>query len=142
MVELLSRMLHKWETDAKFNGIKIGRLAPSITYLSFADDVIIFCRVNVEEIRNIQRCLHLHCKWTGQSFNKDKLGCFFSSNVPWKTKASIKRYMGMKEMDKKGKHLGMPMVVEKNKSTIFEDLRKKIESKFQGWKANLLSQTG
>nr|XP_048330728.1 uncharacterized protein LOC107407973 [Ziziphus jujuba var. spinosa] len=33
MAELLSRMLFKWESDKKFNGVKLGRLSPSISHI-------------------------------------------------------------------------------------------------------------
>lgn len=48
----------------------------------------------------------------------------------------------MKELDKKAKHFGLLLFVERNKSVAFEDLRRKVEMRFQGWKAKLLSQTG
>lgn len=134
-------MLHSWENDKKFHGVKIGRSAPSISHLMFADDVINFCKANLEEVRNVQNCLLLYYKWSGQAFNKEKSGFFFSQNVSGKVKALIKIYLGMKELDKKSKHLGMPLIVERNKSLAFENLRRTMENKFQGWKANLLSQT-
>lgn len=47
------------------------------------------------------------------------LAAFFSHNVPARTKALIKRCLGMKEFDKRTKHLGLSMVVERNKSLVF-----------------------
>lgn len=142
MAELLSRMLHKWESDNKFHGVKLGRLSPLINHLMFADDIIIFFRANVDEVRNIQRCLHLYCKWTSQAFNREKSRCFFSRNVTGIIKANIKSWLGMKDLDKSTKHLGLPFVVGKNKSSTFDKLIMKIQSKFQTWIARLLSQTG
>lgn len=109
MTELMSRMLFKWENEKRFNGVKLGPNSPSISHLLFTDDLIIFCRANVEEeVRSIKRCLQLYCKWTGQEFNCEKLECFFSRNVGSKVKVEIKRCLGMKEADKKAKHLGLP----------------------------------
>lgn len=54
----------------------------------------------------------------------------------------IKSYLGMKELDKKAKHLGISLLMKKNKLSAFEDLRQKVEARFQGWKAKLLSQVG
>lgn len=45
-LELLSRMLLKLEADGDIQGIKLNRLAPSITHLLFADDILIFCEAS------------------------------------------------------------------------------------------------
>nr|XP_048324655.1 uncharacterized protein LOC125421001 [Ziziphus jujuba var. spinosa] len=123
MMELLSRMLFKWERKKKFHGVKLGRMAPSISHSLFTDDLIIFCRANLEEVRNIKRCLQLYCKWSGQDFNKEKSGCFFSFNVELKIKAAIKICLGMKEVDKRAKHMGLPLTVGRSKTVAFEELK-------------------
>lgn len=75
--KLLSRMLLNLERDEKLHGIKIGRTSPSISYLFFADDILIFCKANTEEITQLKECLHQYCTWTGQRINASKSGCFF-----------------------------------------------------------------
>lgn len=140
--KLLSRLLHKWEREGKFNGVKLGRSSLSISHLLFADDVLIFCRANTREIRNVLKCLGLYCRWSGQAINFDKSGCFFSRNVMGQTKAQIKSYFQMKEVDKKMKYFGTPLFMARNKMSASEDLRKKIETIIEGWKAKLLLQAG
>ncbi|XP_048334835.1 uncharacterized protein LOC125423741 [Ziziphus jujuba] len=142
MAELLCRMLHKWESDNKFHGVKFGRFSPPISHLMFADDFILFFLANSEEVKNVQHCLQLYGKWTGQAFNMDKYGVLFSHNVTGSTKSNIKSYLGTKELNKKTKHLGLPLFIEKNKNTSLEELRKQIKFPFQGWKAKILSKTG
>lgn len=70
MLELLSKMITSWEGDRKFNGVKLERTAPSISHLLFADDVLIFCRANEKEVRNVLKCLYY--KWTSQVINFEK----------------------------------------------------------------------
>lgn len=48
----------------------------------------------------------------------------------------------MKELDKKARYLGNPLFVGRNKLAAFEDLRRKVEARIQGWKAKLLPQSG
>lgn len=74
-------MLFKWESDKKFNGVKLGQLSPSVSNFLFTDGILIFCRANVEEDKNIHKYLQLYCKWTSHAFNRKKSGCFFSRNV-------------------------------------------------------------
>ncbi|XP_060671343.1 uncharacterized protein LOC132803112 [Ziziphus jujuba] len=129
LMELLSKMLLKWERDGKINGVKLGRQASSIIHLLFADDLLIFCRANMDEVKNVYQCLQLFYKWIGQAFNKEKSGCFFFKNVTPRSRLDIKWCLGMKELDNKSKHLGLPLFIERNKSTVFEDLRRKVEDK-------------
>nr|XP_048330709.1 uncharacterized protein LOC125422659 [Ziziphus jujuba var. spinosa] len=81
-------------------------------------------------------------RWTRQAINVDKSGCFFSRNVLERPKALIKSILGIRELSKKTKYLGIPLFMDRNKVVAFEDLKNKVESKIQGWKAKLLSQTG
>lgn len=78
ITEPLSKMFHKGERENFFNGVKLRRTSPAIFHLFFADEVLIFCRVNAREVNNILRCLKSYCKWTGQAFNLEKSGCWFS----------------------------------------------------------------
>lgn len=64
-----------------FHGVKLGHRSPSISHLLFAYDLLLFCRANEEEVKQVLKCLKLFYKWMGQKFNKDKSGCFFSYNV-------------------------------------------------------------
>lgn len=121
--------------------MKLGHVFPSISHLLFADNILIFYRANLEEVRHVQRCIQLYCKWTGQPFNRKKSGCFFSWNVLAKSKVSVKKCLGMRELNKKTKRLGLPLFVGKNKMGTFKELRRKVEAKFSGWKAKFLSQS-
>lgn len=62
--ELLSHMLYKWEQEGKIHGVKLGRTAPAISHLMFTDDLLLFYRADLEEVRNIRKCLKLYCRWT------------------------------------------------------------------------------
>lgn len=105
-LELLSKMISKMENDGKIQGIKIGRLAPTISHIFFADDILIFCNANVNQVEKIINCLETFCSWTGQSFNPAKSRYFFSSNIQGSLKAAIKSSFNMNELDQNTKYLG------------------------------------
>ncbi|XP_060669154.1 uncharacterized protein LOC132800155 [Ziziphus jujuba] len=140
--EILSRMLHKLEFGGKIHGVSLGRTGPSFSHLFFADEILIFCRANREEVREVARCLQNFCDWTRQTVNKAKSGCFFSRNVQGSVKANIKEVLNIKELPKESKYLGNPLFLGKNKSRDFEELKNRVEAKLQDWKAKLLSQAG
>nr|XP_015876458.1 uncharacterized protein LOC107413102 [Ziziphus jujuba var. spinosa] len=140
--ELLSRLLYNLELDGKIHGIKLGKTSPPISHVFFADDILIFCKANKTEVQQVTNCMKRYCNWTGQLANLAKSGCFFSKNVPSTLKAKLKRILNVKELPKDTKYLGNPLFTGSNKSKDFEELKKRVEIRLQGWKANLLSQAG
>lgn len=132
-------MLRKLEADGKIHGIKLGRSSPAISHLLFADDLLLFCRAKLDEVKEVSNCLDQFCRWSGQRINFMKSGSFFSSNTSNRTKAEIKKFCGLGELPKDSKYLGNPFFMRKNLSKDFEELKRKMEVKFEGWKAKLLS---
>lgn len=141
-LEILSRMITKLEDDGKIQGIKVARLAPSITYLFFADDILILCKASPIQAAKVISCLENFCDWTGQNFNPAKFGCFFSSNIRGSLKVAIKNSLNMRELGKDTKYLGNIMFPSRIWKKDFESMIGKMTERFEGWKATLLSQTG
>lgn len=63
---LLSRILARAETQGRINGVKISRTSSRITHLMYADDLLIYCKTDKNEVIAVKECLDLYCKWTGQ----------------------------------------------------------------------------
>lgn len=140
--ELLSRMLLKLESEGKIQGVRFGRTEPALSHLFFADDIMVFCRANAENVEEISKCLDQYCKWTGQKINNEKSGVFFSKNTRGATKAMVKHVFNLKELPNDTKYLGNPLFLGGSKLNSFEDLRTRVESKIMGWKSKLLSRAG
>jgi hypothetical protein len=56
-VDVLSNLLIKAQNENKIKGIKIAQGAPEITHLLFADDSLMFCRANIEEVNYINNII-------------------------------------------------------------------------------------
>lgn len=95
LADLLSRILSQAEQDDKISGIKTARTGPRVSHLMYADDLVIYCKADMEETREIKNCLDLYCEWTGQRINWDKSDIHFNSNVPRATRLGICRRLGM-----------------------------------------------
>lgn len=50
--------------------------------------------------------------------------------------------LGLKEVDKQEKYLGLPAIIGRSKKAIFSGLKDRIWKKVQGWKENFLSRVG
>lgn len=50
-------LLQRLENEGKIHGVKVTRESPSISHLMYSDDLVIFCRANMEEAEEISKCL-------------------------------------------------------------------------------------
>lgn len=131
-LEFLSRMITKMDMEGEIERIKIGRSAPAISHIFFADDILIFCKASVEQTGKIIKCLENFCSWTGQSFNTAKSGCFFFGNIQMSLKATIKSILNMKELDKDTNYLGNKLFPSSRSKKDYESIRMKIINRLEG----------
>lgn len=120
------------EMEGEIQGIKIGRTGQAITHLFFADDILIFCKAEVQQTNKIINCLEKFCSWTGQSFSPTKSGCFFSKNIRGSLKASIKESLNMRELDWDSKYLGNNLFPRARRMEEFEHIKRKICNRLEG----------
>lgn len=73
-------MFLKLEIDGSIQSVKSGHSGPAVTHLLFANDILICCRANRENIIAVAKCLAKNCKWTGQLINLEKSGCFLQEH--------------------------------------------------------------
>lgn len=56
-VEVLSWLLLRAEENGRIHEIQIGRNVPSLSHLMFADDMIVFCHANSDEVNHVMACI-------------------------------------------------------------------------------------
>lgn len=65
---------------------------------------------------------------------------FFGKSISLETREHIKEELGVPEIRKYEKYLGLPSLVGRNKKASFNYIKEWIWRKIQGWKEKLLSQ--
>lgn len=81
-VEYLGILINYLANQKKFGiGIKIGKDSPSIPYLMFIDDCVIFCSITKKEATMIKRVLDHYCLVSGQLMNYFKSKVQFLRNI-------------------------------------------------------------
>lgn len=70
---MLRRLLIHAENNNGFHSIKIVRNTHAISYILYADDLILFCITNLIEINIIHHNLQKYFKWSGQREKLSKL---------------------------------------------------------------------
>ena len=74
-------LLAKAELDGRLHGVAVCRTAPQITNLLFAEDSLIFCQANKDEVQVVSDTLQLYAEASGQCINLEISSAYFSSNV-------------------------------------------------------------
>ncbi|KAL4318837.1 hypothetical protein GQ457_18G015900 [Hibiscus cannabinus] len=141
VAEALSSLLHKAVSCGLFNGIQVGNDSVEISHLQFADDLIIFCRDNESQIRNIVRILRGFELVSGLQINlrKSKL---LGINVEESLVDSWASIFHCKSEKLPCIYLGLPLGQPKNSKQLWSPIVEKFKSKFAGWKSKLLSFGG
>ncbi|KAL8159830.1 hypothetical protein V2J09_001367 [Rumex salicifolius] len=91
------------------------RVAPSISHLFFVDDSIMFVRVACLQSTKIRTILQVFGAESGQQVNFTKSELSFSKNVDRSKRQSIQQILGVWEVDKHSKYLGLPTIIGRSK---------------------------
>ncbi|KAL3825541.1 hypothetical protein ACJIZ3_021570 [Penstemon smallii] len=140
--ELLSRLLVKEESIGSFRGIKIARTCPLISHLLYADDLIIYCRANLDDVHSVFKILEKFSTWSGQIVNTGKSFIHFSRNVDNHFNILVENELNLRECDHNSKHLGLPFCKKRSRSQAFNDIIVKLQQKLNGWRSKNLSHAG
>ncbi|XP_021726831.1 uncharacterized protein LOC110693957 [Chenopodium quinoa] len=142
VADAFSCMLSKAVADGTIHGVKICSGASCISHLLFEDDNILFARATDTECREIARILQVYEGASGQKINLQNSEAVFSRNVPDARKQAMCNILGVKQVNRYEKYIGIPTVIGKSKKAIFAGLKDRIWKKLQGWQEKLLSRAG
>lgn len=110
--------------------------------ISFLQTILYFLQnQTVKNYTAIKEVLDSFCELSGQKISGDKSWVFFSSNMETDNRLELWEILGFRSTPSLGKYLGFPI---KHTSTPqeFGFILDRIQSKLEGWKANLLSFAG
>lgn len=127
--EGLSGIIRRYEETGLIHGCKIARGAPSISHLLFTDDCYFFFRASQTEANIMKHILQRYERLSDQVINYNKSDIVFSPNTRHESRVSVCNCLGVKQILKPGKYLGMPMCVGRNKTEVFDFLKDQIQGK-------------
>lgn len=103
--EGLTRMLHHAERNDLISGLKVARTAPSITYLMFADGLLIFSKASLSELGNLLDIPKQYELISGQIINLQKSSCHLPASLSNSSRSSILQFLKMSTMRNGGRYL-------------------------------------
>ncbi|XP_057802915.1 uncharacterized protein LOC131018208 [Salvia miltiorrhiza] len=140
--DALSSLLRHAETQNLLHGARLCRTAPHVSHLLYADDCIIFGRADVNDIGVVREILSLYEGVSGQQVNLDKSVVSFSCGLSLDTSQELANLLGVVYGARQGAYLGIPSIVGRSKTEIFQMLVDRTRKKTKDWKRRFLSGAG
>ena len=135
--EAFSSLLLRRVQEGCINGVSIYRGDPKLSHLFFVDDSILFTKALFQECSKVVILLVFTKEHRA---NESEIS--FSKGVSRDSRQMILTKLGVTEVDRHAKYLGLPTIIRRSKKSIFSCLKERIWKKLQGWKEKFLSKTG
>ena len=113
-----------------------------ISHLLFADDILLFGKVDTTACEAILDVLGKFCVESGQKISLEKSRIYFSPCVSESLKEEVCDKLGIRETHDIGKYLRFPLRHRGVARNPYKFLVEKVMSKLAGWKAKFLSFAG
>ncbi|KAL0455645.1 UNVERIFIED_CONTAM: putative mitochondrial protein [Sesamum latifolium] len=101
--------------------------APRVSHLLFADDTLILCGAEEEQIDEIRRILAMYERVSGQMVEMKR----------W-----LASRLGVRMVDSHDSYLGLPAIAGRSRRALFQNIRDRFWTRISGWNEKLLSQAG
>lgn len=85
--------------------IKIDRNSPTVSHITYIDDLLIMGRTKPSKALVIKNCFNTYCNWFGQKANFDKSSILFSKKMKLQEKKEVKKILGYRAMKKDSVYL-------------------------------------
>ena len=136
--EALSRMIVTTASGNRFKGFRTSMNGPTVSHLQFAYDMLIFCDVDEDEIKNVKATMLCFEAVSGLKIN------FFKSEligfrVPERPLQALEGLMGCKAPTT---YLGLPLCIGAPPKLLWFPVVERLEKRLALWKANYLSLGG
>lgn len=123
--------------------LALANRGPQLSYLFFADDIILTAKVIPTTCQWILHTLAQFTKLSRQIINCDKSQIVFSQNCTTPTRTFVPQFFHINEEKSFGKYLGFPIFIKQPTKRDYQFLIDNFKTKLAGWKINFyLKQEG
>ena len=132
-IERLSHLINILVEHNIWHPSKVTRSGPRLSYLYFANDIILFAKASIDQVRVIKGVLDLFCSSSGQKVNQNKSCVFFSKNVCLARHQELSDLLGFHLTSNLRKYLGVPLLHERSKTSDFQFIIDHMIMRLNGW---------
>ncbi|CAL5355041.1 unnamed protein product [Camellia sinensis] len=122
-------------------GVKVGSKGVLLSHLQFADDSLLFCEAEVEEVRKLKRVLRCFEILSGLKINFHK-SAVCGVGVSTARMNEMAAVLNCKVKKLPLTYLGLPLGANPRKKATWKPVVDKVKSKLAGWKRKMLSFAG
>lgn len=127
--EVISRGIEALVSDGRLTQICATRNMFIPNHCLYADDILIFCKGTLSNVRNIMQLFESYGKYSGQIVNAHK-SKFYSASIPMSRMHTISSISGFRHGSIPFTYLGIPLFKGKPKSCHLRPIVDRIQSKF------------
>lgn len=139
-MDILSRMMSLQEDLGNFKGLRLSRRSPSISHLFFADDAMLFFKIDNQSCQCLVDTLSRFCAISGQRLNLGKYFMKMSPNTAQVDRQTFKEILKVSPVEWFGHHL-FRLITRKDDQAIIVSSLTKVVQKLAGWNSLLLSSS-
>lgn len=141
-LERLGHWLRSKVEEGCLRKVRASCSGPGLSYLFFADDLILFLEAVDDQLVCLKEGLNSFCAASGQKVNYGKSAMLCSTNVPYTEAKRLSELMGISLTDHLGKYLGHRVVHRGRNTKGHKELVARVHSRLEGWKIKCLSRVG
>ena len=119
--------------------LRICRSAPGISHLLFADDALLFFKVNAQQAERIMQVLQVFQSGTGQLLSPAKCSILMRQSLDNLMKEQIRSTLGVERIEFEAKYLGLPTPDGRQKKERFQPVKEKLAKRITSWSEKYLS---
>ena len=110
-MEFLGQLIEGKCNEKLWNPVKASRSEPIFSHLFFANDLVLFAKVNQANCIAIREVLDTFCEKSRQTISESKSRVFFSPNVDMESREDMYDLLGFRVTSSIGKYLGIPITL-------------------------------
>ncbi|MBA0664477.1 hypothetical protein Goklo_004466 [Gossypium klotzschianum] len=119
--------------------IRLSRTGPAVSHLFFADDLVIFCKAQLDQAILLDSIISQFYEISGHKISVRKSNIFFSKNIGVNVRNQISQLFRFQEVQNLGTYLGVPLLHDRVTKNALNFVVDKVRQKLQSWDAKKLS---
>ena len=131
-MEYLSHLIELKCRDGSWMPLTASQGNVRVSHLLFANDIILFSKVDSMACSAIAEVLEKFCKESGQKISLGKSCVYYFPNVSDEMKDEVWEKLGINETQNIGKYLGFPILYEGANRRQYNDIVERVMNKLLG----------
>lgn len=125
-------MIHVQISKGNWLPIRLSRTGPDLSHLFFTNDLVLFCKADMDQVRLLKGLLSQFCDLSGHKISVRKRNIYFSKGIESNTCLEISQLLGYQVVQNLGTYLRVPLlhewVMKNTLSFVVDKVRRKLKN--------------